>query len=252
MERTRRTKGRLAALATPLVTASLALALSACGGSEPTSSAPPAASTGANTGAHPQQNGSLALAVQTADDPVTITVTPAAVCAGKPVTITATVGGTFKPGTIPMRVVGTVWDIRIYDEEGGLTGLPTTLNSGRSRTLEFNWSSRVPGVYVLFADVYGAPGSAGQAMTWFVVLPEFACDRKPPPDPTPSPSGKPQPSTKPYPSSKPQPSSSPQPPATPQPSSKPQPTPKPQPTSTAPMTTPRPTPRPTTTTSAAP
>jgi len=234
-------------LATPLVTAFLALALSACGGSEPASSAPPAATTVAGSGAHPQLDAQVTLAAETADDPVTITVTPTAVCAGKPVTITVTVGGSFKPGTIPMRVVGTVWDIKIYDEEGGLTGLPTTLNSGRSRTLEFDWSSRVPGVYVIFVDVSGAPGSAGSAMTWFVVLPEFACDRKPPPDPAPKP-GQPQPTTKPYPSSKPEPSAKPEPTSKPEPTTTPQPTSKPQPP--APTTTPRPTPRPTTATSA--
>jgi len=79
----------------------------------------------ADTDAHLQPDGPVTAATETAAaDPVTLTATPAAVCSGKPVTIKATVGGAFKPGTPPMTAVGTVWDIKIYNEEGGLEGLP--------------------------------------------------------------------------------------------------------------------------------
>jgi hypothetical protein len=183
MERTRRTKGRLAWLATPLLAASLALALSACGSSEPASSSLP----GASTDAHLQPDVAASATAQPAADPVTVTVTPTAACPGKPITITATVGGSFKPAS-PKS--GTTWDIKIYDEEGGLTGLPTLLHT-TGKTLTFNWSSRVPGVYVMFVDVSGAPGSSGSTMTWFVVLPEYACQGKAPPAPGPTPTPKP-------------------------------------------------------------
>jgi hypothetical protein len=142
-------------------------------------------------------------------DPVTVTIKPAPACPGQKITITATVGGSFQPARPPMKVLGSTWDIRIYDSEGGLEGLPTLLHTS-GKTLEFNWSSRVPGVYVMYVDVTGQPGSTGSTMTWFVILPEYACGGKEPtPTPTPAPTG----------SSTPKPTSTPTPTATPKPTS---------------------------------
>jgi hypothetical protein len=200
-------------LAAPLLTASLALALSACGssvptsGSVPTSSSLPAAGTGASADAHFQLDRAVSAAAEPAGDPITVTITPAAVCPGKRATITMTVGGAFKLGHPPMKVVGAEWDIRMYDEDGDLIGLPTLLHT-RGKTLEFEWGSRVPGVYVMFIDVTGAPGSSGSTMAWFVVLPEFACQKKEPPAPAPTPTPKPSSTPSPKPTPKPTPTTS--------------------------------------------
>jgi hypothetical protein len=194
MDRTHSTRGRLALLAAPLLTASLVLALSACGSSVPTSSSLPATNAGASANAHLQLDRAVAAAAEPAGDPVTVTVTPSGVCPGTRATITMTVGGAFKLGHPPMKVVGAEWDIRMYNEDGDLVGLPTLLHT-RGKTLEFEWGSRVPGIYVMFIDVTGAPGSSGSTMAWFVVLPEYACQKKEPPAPAPAPTPKPTPTS---------------------------------------------------------
>jgi hypothetical protein len=200
-------KGRLVLLATPLLTASLALALSACGSGEPAITSAPTTTTLANADAHLQPDPEATATAQPASNPVTVTFKPTAACPGKPITVTATVGGSFQPARPPLKNVGSTWDIRIYDEEGDLLGLPTLLHTN-GKTLTFNWSTRVPGVYVMFVDVTGAPGSSGSTMTWFVVLPEYACQGKEPtPTPTPPSSPTPKPTSTPTPTPAPKPTS---------------------------------------------
>lgn len=199
MAHTHRRKGRLALLAAPLLTASLALALSACGSSEPAITSAPAPATLANADAHLQPDPAATATAPPVSDPVTVTITPTPACPGKPITVTATVGGSFQPARPPMKNLGSTWDVRIYDSEGGLEGLPTLLHTS-GKTLTFNWSSRVPGVYVMYVDVTGAPGSSGSTMTWFVILPEYACQGKEPtPTPTPTSSSTPKPTSTPTP-----------------------------------------------------